>query len=434
MSAQQRIKIPRLEDKTLIGCFKKLSELYEVESVNINALGFTTIGQVNIRQNISEDLQELLSFDSALIDIMSINIRGLNITFYRGGNYQPSEKSPYFDEIVITANQQQSTLDNKDKLKIIDIIIKDLKAFDPDRVVATPISPEQTHLIALHQSTLDRLEKLNEQLIQKGIEYRENIDRQFDKKIKEYEQNLEERKKELEEGYLKKLAELERREEEVAKKLKEIDDRDNTHVRRELRKALLDEVKGRFERFQLSDNTTKLRWPIHAVCILFFIIFSVGAIWYAKELFQYVSQEKHTTLGIIIISLKQLGFTSAGIATIVFYIHWLNKWFEQHASNEFKLRQFQLDIDRASWVVETALEWKRTLGTPIPSILLQSITKNLFEIAGESKSENYSPVSDFASAILGTSSKLRVKTGNAELEFDGKRLSKQIAKESKEVT
>ena len=85
-------------------------------------------------------------------------------------------------------------------------------------------------------------------------------------------------------------------------------------------------------------------------------------------------------------------------------------------------------------VVETALEWKRTLGAHIHSILLQSITKNLFEIAGESKSENYSPVSDFASAILGTSSNLRVKTGNAELEFDGKRLSKQIAKESKEVT
>jgi hypothetical protein len=28
-----------------------------------------------------------------------------------------------------------------------------------------------------------------------------------------------------------------------------------------------------------------------------------------------------------------------------------------HASAEFLLKQFELDIDRASWVVETAMEW-----------------------------------------------------------------------------
>ena len=109
----------------------------------------------------------------------------------------------------------------------------------------------------------------------------------------------------------------------------------------------------------------------------------------------------------------------------------MNKWFEQHAKAEFELRQFQLDIDRASWVVETSLEWKTILGSPIPTVLLESITNNLFVHDEANKKESATPVTDFTSAILGTSSKMKIKSGNTELELDGKRINKSIARESK---
>ena len=40
--------------------------------------------------------------------------------------------------------------------------------------------------------------------------------------------------------------------------------------------------------------------------------------------------------------------------------------FEQHAQTEFQLKQFELDMERASWIVETSLEWKDAKGTSIP--------------------------------------------------------------------
>jgi hypothetical protein len=55
-----------------------------------------------------------------------------------------------------------------------------------------------------------------------------------------------------------------------------------------------------------------------------------------------------------------------------------------HASAEFLLKQFELDIDRASWVVETAMEWHRDQQAEIPAPLLEGITRNLFSDRGDS--------------------------------------------------
>ena len=66
-------------------------------------------------------------------------------------------------------------------------------------------------------------------------------------------------------------------------------------------------------------------------------------------------------------------------ATIIFYIRWNDSWFRQHADEEFQLKRFELDIDRASWVVEMALEWKDEKGTEIPEELIERFTENLFK-------------------------------------------------------
>ena len=47
-----------------------------------------------------------------------------------------------------------------------------------------------------------------------------------------------------------------------------------------------------------------------------------------------------------------IGFAFAA----VFYIRWNDQWLRQHADEEFRMRQLELDIDRASWITELALE------------------------------------------------------------------------------
>lgn len=100
----------------------------------------------------------------------------------------------------------------------------------------------------------------------------------------------------------------------------------------------------------------------------------------------------------------------------------MNRWFEQHASAEFLLKQFELDIDRASWVVETAMEWRRDQNAEIPTSLLEGITRNLFADGGDS-AQAHSAADDLASALVGNASQLKVKLGNNELNFDRKGLA-----------
>ena len=132
------------------------------------------------------------------------------------------------------------------------------------------------------------------------------------------------------------------------------------------------------------------------------------------------------------LTIKQVALTLGAVGLGFFYIRWLNRWFQQHAKVEFELKQFQLDIDRASWLVETALEWKTSEGDAIPDTLLTSLTRNLFSGDDREQSEQLKhPADILASALLGTASKAELKVGDSTLQFDGKELKKQMAPQPK---
>ncbi len=91
-------------------------------------------------------------------------------------------------------------------------------------------------------------------------------------------------------------------------------------------------------------------------------------------------------------------------------------------------KQMELDINRASWVVEMALEWKTEKGEEIPSELLEPLSRNLFQYAGTSVDRN-EPPTDLASMILGAAYSAKIQTPSGELHFDKKSLRK-AAKQS----
>ena len=120
--------------------------------------------------------------------------------------------------------------------------------------------------------------------------------------------------------------------------------------------------------------------------------------------------------------LKPLFSGIALAAAVIYYIRWSNLWFTQHATEEFRLKRLNLDIDRASWVVEMALEWKDEKGTEIPHELVERLSRNLFtEEHGETKGPRH-PSEDLASALLGASTSLSMKipgVGDATLDRKG---------------
>ena len=71
-----------------------------------------------------------------------------------------------------------------------------------------------------------------------------------------------------------------------------------------------------------------------------------------------------------------------------------------------------LDIDRANWLVELAMEWKNITKSEIPAELIEKLARSLF-ISEQSTEIDIHPAETLLSAIFG-------KAGSINVEFPGK--------------
>lgn len=419
--SDQRIKVPRAADKSIIGCFKELAKLTSTDQISISALGFNSIGIVDLNGESPEIVDLLIKKNSAIIETVSMNSPGLSISFYRGGNYQPEEKSGIFDEIVLRQNNQ-GVADSETTIEIVTTINRKLKAFDPKRSSSGSID-EQAQFDAIHISNIERLESLNETLVESTHDYRIQLDREFREKIDKVEEATEEKRKQLETEYIAKEEALKEETDELEKKKKELDDNSNTHARREIRRDILKEIKARQTKFSLTEGTNKLRTPIAVAMLGLIAIFVALSSISIKEFYDVLHGNDIDK--IIIAGIKQAIYSAGAIGSVIFMIRWMNRWFELHSQSEFQLKNFELDMERASWLVETSLEWKDAKGTAIPPELLESLSNNLFSKDKEKIDPLHHPADQLASALMGSASSVKLKAGDSSIEIDPKKLAKK---------
>jgi len=422
MANVQRIKIPRMPDRSIVDCFKKLGNKYNVSIINISASASSQIGAIDFNEEPNKDFEALLNHDSTLIEACSMRISGLTISYVRGGQYQPEEKSPIFDEVLLSFDPRQGDLSNIDKLDIVALINSELKAFEPGRFVEAGLSTEQNQLLSIHQSTLERLEKLNESLIKQSSNFRDDLEKRFESKLETLEEETKAKKEKLDNANEKRSNNLEAKEKSLADKIHAIDDRDNTHVRREIRDKMLSDVNNRIKTFGVSKATENKRRPVLIGIFIMIIAISLMLFYSIFELQRLsaisIPDKTLDTPSQYWLWIKITFLSFSLLGTILYYIKWQNKWAEQHADSEFQLQQFYIDVNRANWVIESCLEWRKETQSIIPNTLLESITRNLFENSSDGIEKVAHPSDELASALLGSASKLKIKVGDNELEFD----------------
>jgi hypothetical protein len=417
--SEQRIKIPRAADKSLIGCFKELAELTGINQVNISALGFINIGNVDLSSESNEIVDLLIKKNSAIIDTISMNYPGLSISFHRGGSSQPQDKSGIFDEILFRQNNQV-TVESAIAIEIVTTINRKLKAFDPKRS-STGSTDEQTQFDAIHISNIERLESLNENLVKNTHDYRIQLDSEFGVKVDKLEETAEENKKKLEAEYVAKVELLKVEIEELDNKRKELDDSSNTHARREIRRDILKEIKSRQSKFSLTEGTNNLRKPIAILMLGLVAIFVALSAISIKEFYDVLQGDDLNK--ILIAGIKQAIYSAGAIGSFIYMIRWMNRWFELHSQSEFELKHFELDMERASWIVETSLEWQDAKGTAIPPELLDRLSNNLFTREKENIDPLQHPADQLASALMGSASAVKLKAGDSSIEIDPRKLA-----------
>ena len=251
------------------------------------------------------------------------------------------------------------------------------------------------------------------------------LDRAYQERCKQQDEQLAERRRELKEEIDGERAKLQERAESLDARAAELDLSDSKAARRKLRQDLRETLTRHSQRFELSSTTRAQRWPVGVLLLV--AIASTGWMTYVAfgELAASVSDPNGTWWRVATVSLKQLFFAITFLGFATYTLRWFEGWSRRHADAEFRFKQLELDIDRASWVVEVALEWRQQQGAELPKELLAQLSSGLFS---ERDTDGAAPVETLASLIFGTAANLKLKTPGVDLEFDKKGL-RQLGKE-----
>ena len=428
------MRVPRLSDQALAEGLRGLCKEFAVPKVHIKALGNILIGAVPFPEDANNKAwQELLAQDSFLVTVANLDASVYHIAYSRGG---AAHQSLVYDEISLSPLE---TLPNWNDPSLQLLVVRSLQQrFNPFiDLDHTALNDDQAAARAIHESTLIRLELLNEKLIRETNDYRQTLDTEQVDKRKKLEEEYVEKRSKLDEANALEITRIDERKAELDDQLKKIDDRNNTHARRQIRDSMLVDVSSRIKQFGVSFATNSKRWPVGVGILSIAAVFALLLHFTASELREMdVFVAKSVNLGetfkrtaaeveSIVYPTGQrywlwsrLAVLSFGlVAAVLYFVRWQNKWADHHATSEFALQQFYLDVNRANWIIESCLEWRKETQSPIPRELLSSITNGLFANQQPSTEQVLHPADELASALLGSASKLTLKAGENTMEF-----------------
>jgi hypothetical protein len=415
--AEQIISIPRANDRQVLEFYSAI-EKDGFSSVNVRLYGTRPLAAEDL-EALRASIEKTKSY--AIVEA-SATKDDLALIFERGNRkatHNPDrtflEPSLYLDSIRISFNNQPLAAPQATELiaTIDNFFLKNanLNSLGGSEAVSEAIAGHHQILSKLEQTTGDVWERLVEARTALEVEYsdrKKNQDTEFLERLRSAE---DERKS--------KLAELDVERQKLRDREAALDDRDNTHVRRDIRREFKVHLASYREKFTLTKGTQQLRRPIH-LAMWAVLVSLIGGIYF----FISLGPPSSDTFAYLLYLLKPLTLTLAAIGFFTWYLRWMTSWSDRHAEAEFRLKQLELDMDRASWVVETALEWRQHEGTPIPNHLLESVSRNLFALSDAHDQESINPVDQLASALLGKAARARLNIGGNQLEFERRALKK----------
>jgi len=399
--------------KNLQGLVKEVSEKRAVQLT----LHLGDSSQIAIQMPLSqpnEAASEVFGQNAALVQTFSIGLTTGSLSVQR---------KPDGDRTTI---HFPNDADAAGFARLLGAAHKHLRARDPSPALSEALGPELSEFYQKRESALAKLEDIAEQLITDTADFRRNLDKETSSLRLQMEKEATQERKRLQDEFERKQQELRETGEALEARSKELDDRSSRHARRQLRQDLKTVIAARGKGLSLTKSTVAKRRPIHA---LFILLIGLITGYLVLNLIRQpdVSQSAAYWIGLGKSALTLIGLS----AMIIFYIRWNDQWFHQHADEEFRLQRLELDIDRASWIVEMALEWRDEKGSEIPPALLARLSENLFT-GDDQRQPVRHPSEDLASALLGASSGLTLRIpglGEASLNRKGIQNFKKAAEE-----
>jgi hypothetical protein len=414
------LSIPRVTDRAVLNFFRDAAKLYNDAQLSASTIDGKTLDAKNIESYLERNPDNFYIITVNLYWIFDGTQR-YSLSFSRA-SVIGSNQDPFIDQLNITDNGATNLLPENIGENILKIATE---RFNPGffGIAADRSSAKQANrLFSAYMSSAENTRTSLEDFVNQLKGVISIADERIAKQKKADLESTEKIRKNLQSEFEEKKVKLDTQHAELDELAKKLDDRNNTHARRQIRQELINIVDIRNKEFSLSKNTNSKRWPIHAIFVTIIIIFAVLYfinVYYGNSF----TISDSDSVYILIIKLLRNAFPLAGLfATAAVYTRWMTSWAQRHAEFEFAQRQFELDINRASWAVESSLEWRQSQGSSIPEPLLVGMTRSLFE-SQNTKFDDTSALDALASALIG-SSNLKLKIGDHEAEISQKAMKK----------
>lgn len=260
---------------------------------------------------------------------------------------------------------------------------------------------------------VERFEDLQASFAEKNQQLRD----EHEDAVKVLKEQISEEKKVLQ-------GENQKKRDEIELIRKELDDRSNTHARRAIRNEIKSSITESLSKSVYASQTLTAKTFVRWAYIVAIILLCGLTVWATSVFSQTVANKDSLAVSIWISGGKATISTLSAIGLVLLYLKWEISWLNQQASFERVLSSTRVDIDRASWVAESLLEWNReSPQKEIPHELLLSFTRRLFDWDAKLE-DNQSATDSLASAILGSASKLQIGPNGANIELDNKAIRK----------
>ena len=259
-------------------------------------------GNLNLRVDEQQGQTISCPVDQITTNADIASIRSLNATII--GNVNLSLGAPYNSSVVIgrVGVSDTVTINIRNELtiplagRLVQIVQASLKPYERDESFDKLLGSELAEFYRKREQGLVRLEELGQRIIEQNEHYRTKLDKDAQTVQKGLHEKVEVRTKELESSFQEKSEALRKREEALATKLAEIDDRSSRHARRQIRQDLKNAIALRGQEFTLTKKTTQKRAIIHGVftCLLVtLVLLLIHAVLIDQSVFQGAAQWFH---------------------------------------------------------------------------------------------------------------------------------------------
>jgi hypothetical protein len=219
----------------------------------------------------------------------------------------------------------------------------------------------------------------------------------------------------------------------------ELDDRANTHVRREIQREMAALTEGRLKAGLLRQSRveylTSLGLTILGIALVGFVIYrEIGYIeGISTSIAKLIPDPMIATAakpGLIanlnaqvMYAQIRIGLQTLGLAALIWFgLRTASARYRQVSRWERELHKFRLDTERAGFLVEGDLEARKVNQVGLPDVLLQSFSRGLFSGSdqGDTAGGGNENVGDALTALLGQAAKVQVGNGGVSVEIDRK--------------